>query len=489
MSMRIWSLCLCLMMSTTALLGCENCGGPSSGGEGEGEGESAEGEGDGAEGEGEGEPSCGPETPGFGTACTNDVDPQAPRCGFLICDPDSGELTCADPGPNPCGACQPQGTEFNTEAGRLESVCGEFGCGIAVCALDALGTTCIGDHERNICGGCGFLVDGEVPGQSCSVCDTGVRYCSTDMDELICWQGRQPDSSCGGCGRCTLSHARMDDRYNGDYIRAGTVAIIDDVGGGDFAPLSLVFDPLIEGDGLRGLPGANVVLSESSDLSFGATVTLFPFVSGAPDVLSDPHRIYDVPSFLQIDQFRYVLIVENTPPFFNSTIISVGEIVAGAPTVVGEGEGEGEGEPVGEGEGEPVGEGEGEGDGGEGEGEAPPTDTDGDGVPDSTDADRNNACVPAANNAVCGGIGTDQLTYLRPTLITVIHSLPSAAGDWLSLAALGAAPSAYVAWTTPDGDNTVTFDSTALAPGLYVARSHINNVDTVVDESLPFQVN
>jgi hypothetical protein len=298
-------------------------------GAGEGEGDAAEGEGD--TGEGEGEPQCGMSTPGFGTPCSRDPMSSV-QCGIFVCNPMTDELVCADPGANPCGVCQPRDTLFNDDAGGIGDACGEFGCGVAICQPDNLGTLCVGDRPRNACDGCEDLFPAEAaPGDSCSACETGTYLCATSKEELLCWLGNSPDNRCGSCERCTQFHAFMDDRFEGGFIRNGTVAVIDDVGGGGaFAPLRLVFDPLVSGPGLNGLPAGRLLLASGPDPDTFVSFPLTPSVAQAPFILSDPHRSYDIEANIDLSIYNTLILIDESQ-FFDRQVYSVGVLVPGPP--------------------------------------------------------------------------------------------------------------------------------------------------------------
>ena len=362
------------------LASCEDCVGPVSGADaGVGEGEGEEGEGDGGEGEeGEGEPLCGPDTPGFGAACS--ADGGLEQCDQFICNAAGDQLVCAGPGPNACGVCDVDidgdgvVDPLDDSQGQPDAACGEFLCGQARCNAGGTATVCVGDHERNSCGGCGTLVpEDAVPGEVCSVCQTGERVCSTDDNEIFCVRGRSPDNRCGGCDRCIIAHAFLSDGiFGGNFVGAGTLALIEDVGGTG-ARVQLVFDPLVGGPGLDGLPFANVTLSNDPTQVFGGLELEPTFASANGLRLSDPNRPYFVPDNFNVTDFDYVTISNVDGLFFSDGAVAFGRIIPGPPPppLVGPSEGEGEGEVVvGEGEGDVVvGEGEGDVVVGEGEGD------------------------------------------------------------------------------------------------------------------------
>ena len=265
-------------------------------------------------------PACDQNTPGFGEPCS--ADGQEPFCGQFFCNPMTDELFCWDPdGPNACGVCG----ELDESEGRVGEACGEFGCGIAACGDDGTATICEGDHPRNQCGGCADILPiTDEPGQACSVCGTGTRTCSRDDNELICWQGRSPDSACGGCERCVLFHAWMDERLSGGYIRSGTLAIIEDVGSNT---RQLVFDPLVEGPGANALVYTQVLLSTTPDPFDGSYTFLSPtFAASTDGVLADPHRSFRVGG-TNIANYNYVVLYD----FFLREVISAGALLSGAP--------------------------------------------------------------------------------------------------------------------------------------------------------------
>ena len=320
-------LVLCLLFGAfPSMIGCESCvqpGDPDAGvdsGTGEGEGE----------GEGEGDlidagPACSEATPGFGQPCSQDGS--FPQCGAFVCNPITDELVCADPGQNACGVCG----DLDTTAGLPGRTCGEFGCGTAVCNADNTATECLDDHPGNACGGCETLFpEGATPGDACSGCGTGEQVCSTDFEELICFRGRESSNRCGGCGRCVLGWAEMDDRYEGGYVRAGTIALIEDVGGNFNTAMRVVFDPLVAGPGLDGLPQTSVFLSSGDDPGVSFAAQLLPeFASSLSGLRSDPHRTYTIPTFIDLNNFTHVVLYEASP--FLLAPISVGVIQLGPP--------------------------------------------------------------------------------------------------------------------------------------------------------------
>lgn len=278
---------------------------------------------------------CGPQTPGFGDPCA--ANPGDPLCGTYGCDYMTGELVCNDPGSNACGGCD----ELDTSAGALNDACGEHLCGRVYCNPELTATECRGDHPRNLCGGCDLSdfdtvenEDGEVievtgpaPGDACSTCLTGIQTCSRDQDELICWRGRSENNSCGTCERCVLYHAVMDQRLEGNYLRSGTIAIIEDIG--DYKK-QLVFDPLVEGPGANGLVMSRIYLSTTPDFDIGDYTyrTLSPAFSQSLSALTaDPHRQFTVYNSINLDLYKYVVIYDQ----FFETVISIGELVPGAP--------------------------------------------------------------------------------------------------------------------------------------------------------------
>ena len=268
----------------------------------------------------DGGPRCNEHTPGFGTACSSaGTDP---KCGLFQCNPLTDSLACNDPGPNKCNVC---GTLDQT-AGRVGEACGEFGCGLAVCNAAGDATQCLQDHARNVCGGCTILDDTVHPGDVCSVCATGTQQCTRDQNELVCARGRAPDNQCGGCGRCILAHAFMDDRFQGGYVRNGTLALIEDVGGG---VVQLVFEPLVEGPGAAGLPNANVYLSNGDNPLVTTSTALSPaFAASIQKLGTEPLRTYTLPPGLPLASFDRVVIFEST--LLDATI-SVGALELGPP--------------------------------------------------------------------------------------------------------------------------------------------------------------
>jgi hypothetical protein len=315
---------------------CEDCFGPkpdpdagTDGGEGEGEGE-GEGDDGGGPRPDAGGPQCTEDTPGFGDACA--AQQGDPLCGQFLCNPISDELVCADPGPNDCGVCG----ELDQSEGQVGLPCGEFGCGVGECNADGSAVRCIGDHPRNVCGGCDDLPTTDLPGDVCSGCGTGRQTCTRDQNQMICWRGREPEAPTG-CARRILAHARMDERFGGVYVREGTVALIEDVGTG---PTILTFDPLVEGTGLNGMPGGLLFLSNSPTIDpfdFN-NIFLFPYVAQQQSGIgSDPIRQYTA-SFGDladwIDQgYDYLALYESA---LLGEVFSVGVIVNGPPDFVPE---------------------------------------------------------------------------------------------------------------------------------------------------------
>jgi hypothetical protein len=278
---------------------------------------------------------CTPQTPNWGTPCA--ANPGDPLCGTFGCDFMTGELVCNDPGPNLCGGCD----ELNSEAGSLNDICGTYECGSIKCNEDATATVCIGDHPRNLCGGCDLgdfdtvtndegeviEVTGPVPGDACSECGSGTQMCSRDTEDLICWQGRSANNSCGTCERCVTHHAYMDQRLEGSYIRSGTTVLVESIG---LNQRVLVFDPLVEGPGANGLVMSRVYLSRTADFSISEYTyrTLSPaFAQSYSEQLADPHRQFTVYSSIDLEQYKYVVIYDQ----FFDTIISIGELFPGAP--------------------------------------------------------------------------------------------------------------------------------------------------------------
>lgn len=249
---------------------------------------------------------CDENTDGVGDACAA-IEGQ-PECGFILCCVEAamcepGQITfCFDPGPNACGVCG----DLDESVGRVGDSCGEFGCGTVVCGDDGTATVCSGDHPRNACDGCADLGTEELPGASCSECMTGELTCARNQDEYVCWNGRAPNNVCGGCERCVLGTALMDERFGGGYIKSGTRAVIEDIGNDR---IQLVFDPLIEGPGASALP--NAIVSLSRDGTASNAVALTPnFASDAFGELADPVRQYVVEG--NITEFTHVLIFEST---------------------------------------------------------------------------------------------------------------------------------------------------------------------------------
>jgi len=289
----------------------------------------------------DGGPLCNEDTPGFLMPCGD--------CGTFVCNPMTDELFCYDLGFNDCGGCD----DLDTSAGRLGDECGEFLCGTVSCNSTSTATVCNGDHERNFCGGCGFISSGN-PGESCSQCSTGIETCTRDQDNLVCWGGRASSNSCGGCNRCVQYHAFMDERLGGNYIKNGTVAVFEDVGNGQ---RQMVFDPLIEGAGANALVLAHIILQPEPETEtwyppgypnnacfsafdcpsgFDCATTIGACVRGQwmgtnfaaqidpINLGADPVRAYSTVG-LQVGQASYVAIYD----WFLETTISVGELKAG----------------------------------------------------------------------------------------------------------------------------------------------------------------
>jgi len=276
--------------------------------------------------DGGGGPDCDEDTEGFGEPCA--AQQGDPLCGqMLCCTPDipfcsEGQvLWCYDLGPNDCGGCG----DLDTSAGRIAEPCGEFGCGLIECADGGAATTCIGDHPPNQCGGCLDILVDAGPGDICSECLSGVQTCTRDENDLICWRGRSPDSTCGGCDRCIAGHAYMDERFGGGYLRTGTIAIFEDTGEGN---LVLTFDPLVEGPGTNGLPWAQLSLSSTPDPTLGVSATLSPvFAQSTAGIVADPVRQYTVPYSTLPETYPYLVLFD----LYLNVVISVGEIVPGPP--------------------------------------------------------------------------------------------------------------------------------------------------------------
>lgn len=284
-------------------------------------------------------PLCDQNTPGFGDECG--------ECGFFVCDQQTDELICYDPGFNDCGGCG----DIDTSAGRLGDACGEHGCGFVECNDDGTATVCLGDHERNVCGGCGTIFPADL-GASCSACGTGVRTCTRDQESLVCWRGRSSTNQCSSCEPCVQHHAFMDERLGGGYLKTGTVAVFEDVGNGQ---KQMVFLPLIEGPGANALVLAHLFLTNTPEPTFSfpplgcfsdfecptdfACVTQIgacvegawlptPFAAQITPLFqgADPVRSY---STIGIDpgSYQYVMLYD----WFLESVVSLGEIQPGSP--------------------------------------------------------------------------------------------------------------------------------------------------------------
>lgn len=311
------------------LAACEDCVAP---GEGEGEGQppSGEGEGEGTtpqEGEGEGGGSCGESTPGYGDECS--ASGTGPLCGVFVCNPITDTLACADPGPNDCGVCG----DLDDAAGKPGEACGTFGCGIAQCNGPGTATVCQNaEKPRNACGGCDVLFPLDaVPEESCSECGSGTYKCTYDDNDIVCFRGRAPDTACGdGCGQCILAHAVMEDRHTGGFLSPGSVAIFEDVGGGD--GIQMYFDPLVQGAGASGLPSGTLYLSSGENPYESASYALSPsFAAALQPLPPDPVRIFTVPSFVDLDFYNHLVLVDESGLFLDP-IFSVGTLVTGPVT-------------------------------------------------------------------------------------------------------------------------------------------------------------
>ncbi|MBN2360631.1 MAG: hypothetical protein JXR83_14340 [Deltaproteobacteria bacterium] len=280
---------------------------------------------------------CGPGTPGYGEPCGEDIPP----CGVYVCDM-SDQLICYDPGQNACGVCG----ELDESAGKLGEDCGT--CGVVTCNVDGTATICSGEHPRNVCGGCGAIAAIDAgspdayhrgpPGAVCSSCGTGRWRCTADQNDLACYRGRGV-TSCGDCQRCVLYHAAMDQRHGGAFVRAGTMALVEDTGtdvdvGSDATrdtTRSLSFDPLLAGPAASGLAQAEVWLSPTNSPYAGIPLT--PYFSAS--LLGEPAdvvRRYVVNSWIDLEYYSYVIIYD----WFFEDIISLGLLVAGPPAVVPE---------------------------------------------------------------------------------------------------------------------------------------------------------
>jgi hypothetical protein len=280
----------------------------------------------GVKGDGGVEPQCSENTEGFGEPCA--AQSGDPLCGqMLCCTPDipfcsEGQLLwCYDLGPNDCGGCG----DLDTSAGRINESCGEYGCGIVACAEGGTATECVGDRPPNQCGGCLDILVDAGPGDICSACLSGTQTCTRDQNDLVCWRGRTPDNVCGGCDRCIAAHAYMDERFGGGYLRTGTIAIFEDVGG----PLvQLSFDPLVEGPGTNGLPWAQLYLSSTENPANGVAVALSPvFAQATMGITADPVRHYSIPFTTIPDTYPYLVLFD----LYLNAVISVGLITEGPP--------------------------------------------------------------------------------------------------------------------------------------------------------------
>lgn len=266
---------------------------------------------------------CDSQSLGLNEPCS--TTGQLPLCGRLVCNPSGEGIICLDPGANACGTC---GELDTTTVGRVGEECGEFLCGRAVCNLEGNATICENDHTRNLCGGCMPFSDDVVIGATCSSCETGHTTCAANDESVVCYRGREPTTSCGGCNRCILAHAWMDDRHGGQYIREGTLALLEDVGDGK---TQWIFDPLVVGPGVDGLPGSLVFLSSTANPRAGTSLPLAPqFASTMIGVPLDHTRTYTMPVPMDFEQVKYITIFEATVGNL-VFVVSAGEIKEGAP--------------------------------------------------------------------------------------------------------------------------------------------------------------
>ncbi len=256
-------------------------------------------------------PDCPEEGCRYGESCGET------GCGQYLCSTE-GTLECFFDEANICGGCD----ELDTSAGLPGESCGAHSCGTIVCNADATATICPDDHPRNVCGGCatrisanakqclddsdcinmnqpcsnnGDCAEGHTcaglgyckaeciqdpnnpfsgrfcsPGGPCSTsldqCGTGETRCGRDGERMVCFRGRSP-TSCGGCDRCVVWRAEMDQRFAGSYILNGTVALIENVRATP-ARHVLVFDPLRLGEGADALPQTSVYILNENDQGY-----------------------------------------------------------------------------------------------------------------------------------------------------------------------------------------------------------------------------
>lgn len=267
------------------------------------------------------EPACGPDMPNYGEPCG--------ECGLYVCDMED-QLICYDPGLNACNVCG----ELDETAGKLTENCGT--CGVVTCQTDGLATECTGEHEPNACGGCTPISEDKGPPETgCSSCGTGIWRCTADNSDLMCFRGRGL-TACGGCRRCVLYHAEMDQRMGGAFIKTGTLALVEDTGtdsdvGSDVAGgtnRSLVFDPLVAGPGASGLALSYVILSPTMDPEDVGSMMLFPeFAVSQDSKPADEVRRYTLYSWMSLETYQYVLIYD----YFFEDLISAGRFVPGPP--------------------------------------------------------------------------------------------------------------------------------------------------------------
>jgi hypothetical protein len=124
----------------------------------------------------------------------------------------------------------------------------------------------------------------------------------------------------------------MADLGQGAFIRAGTVAVVEDVGedpdmGTSAGRTHLVtFDPLVVGPGAAVLEGAAVYLSPSEQHTDPLAFALLEFFSaysfGQP---GDPVRQYHVP--YPLEGMTHLIVFDS----FLGTVVSRGRLVPGPP--------------------------------------------------------------------------------------------------------------------------------------------------------------
>jgi hypothetical protein len=283
----------------------------------------------------------GPECPAEG--CRYGASCGETGCGTYLCS-QAGSLECFYDEANDCGGCE----TLDTAAGELGLTCGEFSCGTIACNADGSATLCIGDHPLNVCGGCvaqlprvglQCLDDDDCgegstcvqdpnspfsgrfcgPGGPCATntdqCGTGQTFCGRNGNEFVCFDGRSP-TVCGGCDRCTLYRADMDQRFAGSYILNGTVGRVENVAAAPRRDI-ILFSPLRLGEGADALPVSSLYLRNESNRLYRVG-TFAQAVSGRPP---EYFNSWPVPGSADLSQGTWELVIIDQV---------LGEISAGA---------------------------------------------------------------------------------------------------------------------------------------------------------------